>query len=124
MVPESAVGKTQLLYAVFLWMMVVANFERALPGFAPQRLITEGVIILNATICTVRGAPQRSERLTLGSLSLRNGASFEQYMEMRRSDRDARFASERKRRLNAACRILRPEPKDRSIAYEAAEMLK
>jgi len=53
LVPESALGKGQLLYVVFLWWMVIGNMERALPGFAPQRLITEGVIHLNAVIVTV-----------------------------------------------------------------------
>lgn len=43
----------QLLYLVFLWWMVVGNFDRSVVNFAPQRLITEGVIFLNATICTL-----------------------------------------------------------------------
>jgi hypothetical protein len=30
--------------------MVAGNFERALVTFAPQRLVTEGVIFFNATI--------------------------------------------------------------------------
>ena len=47
------VGKGQLLYLVFLWWMVVFNFERALVRFSPHRLVTEGVITLNAIICTV-----------------------------------------------------------------------
>jgi hypothetical protein len=33
--------------------MVVGNFERALVSFAPQRLVTEGVIFLNAVLCTL-----------------------------------------------------------------------
>ena len=45
-------GKGQLLYLVFLWWMVVFNFERALVNFSPGRLITEGVVTLNAIICT------------------------------------------------------------------------
>jgi len=40
----SALGRGQLLFLVFLWWMVVGNFERALVLFAPQRLVTEGVI--------------------------------------------------------------------------------
>jgi hypothetical protein len=52
-VPASWVGKGQLLYVAFLWWMVVGNFERALTGFAEQRLVTEGVIHLNACICTL-----------------------------------------------------------------------
>ena len=47
------VGKGQLLYLVFLWWMVVFNFERALVRFSLHRLVTEGLITLNAIICTV-----------------------------------------------------------------------
>jgi hypothetical protein len=43
----------QLLYLAFLWIMVMGNFERALVSFAPERLVTEGVIFLNAALCTV-----------------------------------------------------------------------
>ena len=46
-------ARGQLLYLVFLWWVVVGNFERAVVAFAPQRLVTEGVIVLNAIICTV-----------------------------------------------------------------------
>lgn len=46
-------ARGQALYLLLLWWMVVANFERALPGFTAQRLVTEGVITLNAIICTV-----------------------------------------------------------------------
>jgi hypothetical protein len=43
----------QLLYLVFLWWMVLGNFARALVAFAPERLVTEGVIFANALLCTV-----------------------------------------------------------------------
>ena len=43
----------QFLYLVFLWWIVLGNFERAVVAFAPQRLVTEGVILLNAIVCTV-----------------------------------------------------------------------
>ncbi|MEW6161347.1 MAG: hypothetical protein AB1813_28295, partial [Verrucomicrobiota bacterium] len=49
-IPVTALGKAQLLLLVFLWWMVIGNFERALVSFAPQRLITEGVIFLNALL--------------------------------------------------------------------------
>jgi len=49
----SWLARGQLLYLVFLWLMVVGNFERALVAFTAQRLITEGVIFLNAALCTV-----------------------------------------------------------------------
>ena len=52
-IPTSWLGKGQLLYFVFLWWMVIFNFERALVGFSPHRLVTEGVITLNAIIATV-----------------------------------------------------------------------
>ena len=34
-------------------VVVIFNFERALVGFSPHRLVTEGVITFNAVICTV-----------------------------------------------------------------------
>jgi hypothetical protein len=52
-VPESPTGKGQGLYLCLLAIMVIGNFERALVGFADQRLVTEGVIHLNAVICAV-----------------------------------------------------------------------
>ena len=52
-ISRSWLGKGQLLYLVFLWWMVVFNFERALVNFSPHRLVTEGIITLNAIICTV-----------------------------------------------------------------------
>jgi hypothetical protein len=52
-VPTTWLGKGQLLYLVFLWWMITGNFERALVSFSPQRLATEGVLLLNAVICTV-----------------------------------------------------------------------
>ncbi len=52
-ISDSWLGKGQLLYFVFLWCVVIFNFERALVGFSPHRLVTEGVITFNAIICTV-----------------------------------------------------------------------
>jgi hypothetical protein len=52
-IPNSTVGKGQLLYLAFLWWMVVGNFDRALIGFAEQRLVTEGVIHANAAFCSL-----------------------------------------------------------------------
>jgi hypothetical protein len=46
----SPLGRGQWLFLAFLWWMVVGNFERAVVGFAPQRLVTEGVIHLNAAL--------------------------------------------------------------------------
>lgn len=47
-----AAGRSQLIYLVFLWWIVMGNFERALAGFTAERLVTEGIIFLNALICT------------------------------------------------------------------------
>lgn len=52
-IPASWLGKGQLLYLVFLWLMVAGNFERAVVSFTSTRLITEGVIFLNAAVCTL-----------------------------------------------------------------------
>src|SRR5262249_10421400 len=56
----------QWLYLAFLWWMVVGNFERALVGFAAQRLVTEGVIHANAALCTllILLVPAPGRRLT------------------------------------------------------------
>jgi hypothetical protein len=53
LIPESGLGKGQLLYLVFLWWVVVGNLLRAIPPFAEQRLITEGVIHVNAVLCSL-----------------------------------------------------------------------
>lgn len=52
-IPTSWLGKGQLFYLLFLWTMVIGNFERALPAFAEHRIITEGVIFVHAIIVTV-----------------------------------------------------------------------
>ncbi|MFM7593795.1 MAG: hypothetical protein ACKO85_18565, partial [Isosphaeraceae bacterium] len=52
LVPESAMGKGQWIYLIFLWWICIGNFDRAQVKFADQRLITEGVIFLNAMLCT------------------------------------------------------------------------
>lgn len=51
-VPSSFLGKGQLLYFIFLWTVVIMNYEKALPGFGEQRLATEWVIFMNAVIVT------------------------------------------------------------------------
>lgn len=52
LVPATWLGKGQLLYLVFLWMMVAGNFEREIIVFRAQRLITEWVIFLNACLAS------------------------------------------------------------------------
>jgi hypothetical protein len=52
-VPASPLGKGQLLFLTLLWWVVIGNLMRTIPPFAEQRLVTEGVIHVNAVICTV-----------------------------------------------------------------------
>jgi hypothetical protein len=52
-VPSTPLGQGQALYLLLLAIMVIGNFERALVGFADQRLVTEGVLHVNAVICAV-----------------------------------------------------------------------
>lgn len=51
-IPSDLRARGQLFYLIFLWWVVVGNFERSVVAFAPTRLITEGVIFLNAILCT------------------------------------------------------------------------
>jgi len=52
LIPSTWLGKGQLLYLSFLWMMVIANFSKALVAFSDSRIATEGTIIVNALIST------------------------------------------------------------------------
>ncbi len=52
LVPADWAGKGQLLFLILLWVMVIGNFERALPGWSPSRLLTEWVITVNAILTT------------------------------------------------------------------------
>ncbi len=51
-VPSTWLGKGQLIYILLLWIMVIANFERSLNGFSEGRLVTEWVIMINASLAT------------------------------------------------------------------------
>jgi len=53
LIPSNPLGRGQWLYLALLWWLVVGNFERVVVGFAPHRLVTEGVILLNAAIATL-----------------------------------------------------------------------
>jgi hypothetical protein len=53
LIPKTWLGKGQMLYLAFLWWMVVGNFLKAIVAFAPQRLVTEGTIYVNALLCTL-----------------------------------------------------------------------
>jgi hypothetical protein len=52
LIPASPFAKGQIIYLIVLWVMVIANFERALVNWHPVRLLTEWIIILNAIIAT------------------------------------------------------------------------
>lgn len=66
-IPQSALAKGQVIFLILLWIMVVANFERALTGWHPSRLLTEWVIFVNAIIATVLVLllPRTSEELVV-----------------------------------------------------------
>jgi hypothetical protein len=65
-VPETWTGKGQLLYLLFLWLMVIGNLCRAIPGFSNGRMVTEWVVFMNASLATllVVALPQRTQRDT------------------------------------------------------------
>jgi hypothetical protein len=50
---QSWLGRGQFLLLVLLWTFVIGNFGRALTSFHEQRLLTEGVITLNAVFVTM-----------------------------------------------------------------------
>jgi hypothetical protein len=52
-VPMTWLGKGQLIYALFLWMVVIGNLMRAIPGFTDGRMVTEWVIFMNASLATL-----------------------------------------------------------------------
>ena len=52
-VPSTWLGKAQLVYLVYLWAQIIINFANTLPRFAPQRLVTEWFMTINAAFCTV-----------------------------------------------------------------------
>jgi hypothetical protein len=52
-VPATWLGKGQLLYILFLWMVVIGNLHRAIPGFSNSRMVTEWVLFMNASLATL-----------------------------------------------------------------------
>jgi len=66
-IPQGPLAKGQVIFLILLWIMVVANFERVLPGWAPQRLLTEWVIFVNAILATVLVIllPKEQETVTI-----------------------------------------------------------
>jgi len=53
LIPTTWLGKGQLLYLMFLWLIVIANFTKAVVAFSAGRIATEGMVMFNALICTV-----------------------------------------------------------------------
>jgi hypothetical protein len=53
LMPSTWLGKGQLLYLLLLWLMVIANFTKAVVAFSDGRIATEGAVMFNALICTV-----------------------------------------------------------------------
>ncbi len=51
-VPSSWVGRGQLFFLIFLWAILIGNWEKAMPGFHEQRLATEWVMMVNGLIVT------------------------------------------------------------------------
>jgi hypothetical protein len=52
-VPVSWTGKGQLLFVLFLWMLVIGNLMRAIPGFQDNRMVTEWLLFMNASLATL-----------------------------------------------------------------------
>jgi hypothetical protein len=52
-VPITWTGKGQLVYVTFLWLMVIGNLNRAIPGFSNGRMVTEWVLFMNASLATL-----------------------------------------------------------------------
>ncbi len=53
LVPQSALGKAQLLFLALNWWMIIANFMKALVSFDKVRLITEGTIFVNGLLVSL-----------------------------------------------------------------------
>ena len=53
LVPRSWLGKSQWIYILFLWMMVIGNLQRAIPGFSDNRMVTEWILFMNACVATL-----------------------------------------------------------------------
>lgn len=49
-VPDEWLGRGQLLFFLLLWTFAIGNFGKALSGFGEQRLLTEGVVLVNAVL--------------------------------------------------------------------------
>jgi hypothetical protein len=61
------VGKGQIFFIAFLWWIVLGNLARTVP-FGEQRLITEGVIHINACVCTLLALLLPSRERMIGTV--------------------------------------------------------
>lgn len=52
-IPATWMGKGQLLYVLFLWLMVIGNLMRAIPGYTDSRMVTEWMLFMNACWVTL-----------------------------------------------------------------------
>ncbi len=52
LIPQTWLGRGQLVFLILLWVMMTGDFERALVGWHPARLLTEWVIFVNAALAT------------------------------------------------------------------------
>jgi hypothetical protein len=66
-IPKKSLAKGQIIYLILLWIMIVANNERALTGWHPSRLLTEWTIFINGIICTlfIVLLPKDNEKITI-----------------------------------------------------------
>ena len=64
---SSWLARGQLLYLLLLWVFALGNLARTLPAFTQGRLLTEGVILLNAILASllVLVVPRGSENVPL-----------------------------------------------------------
>jgi hypothetical protein len=53
LMPTTWLGKGQLLFLIFLWMMVIGNFSKALVAFSDNRIGTEVAVMVNGLVCTI-----------------------------------------------------------------------
>lgn len=62
-VPATWLGRGQLIYLLLAWAFVLGDWTKYIVAFRENRLITEGVILLNAVIATilVLSVPRQSE---------------------------------------------------------------
>jgi hypothetical protein len=50
---QSWLGRGQWLFLLLMWVFVIANFGRVVVNFTEQRLLTEGLITVNAVLATM-----------------------------------------------------------------------